>query len=65
MSARPRQRIASLLKRTSRKALAHALVLAGAAIVAIGTALIYLPAGIVLGGMELSAWALLLFDVDQ
>lgn len=58
------KRITSLLGRLTRQAIAHTLVLAGAAITAVGTALIYPPAGIMLGGIALVAWALLIFDVE-
>ena len=53
-----------ILRRLTKQAVAHFLVLCGAAGAAVGTALIYVPAGMILGGVLVAAWALLVFDVD-
>lgn len=54
----------ALLSRVTRQGIAHLMVLLGAALVAAGAALVYVPAGLVVGGIVLAAWALLIFDVE-
>lgn len=50
-------------RKVTRKGLSDSLMLIGVGITATGLALAYLPAGVMLGGIGLVAWALLIFDV--
>lgn len=56
-------RLASIRRHITRQGVAHTLVLAGGAGLAVGAALVYLPAGVMLAGGGLIAWAMLIFDV--
>lgn len=58
------KRIATFLGRVTRRAVAHTLVFVGGAGVSAGAGLVYMPAGIMLAGVSLVAWALLIFDVE-
>lgn len=50
--------------RPSVRAQAGAVALAGAALTALGAAMVYTPAGVILGGLELALFGLLFIDVD-
>lgn len=54
-----------MLKKIKRDWVAQALELAGAAGVAFGVALIYVPAGVIAAGISVVAWALLVFDTGS
>jgi hypothetical protein len=51
-------------RRISRRAVAASVTLAGGGLAACGTALIFLPAGVILGGLGLVAYGLLAIDID-
>lgn len=56
--------ISQALGRVTRRVIAHSIVLVGGGVVAAGTAMVALPAGIIVGGLFLAGWALLVFDVE-
>jgi CBS-domain-containing membrane protein len=58
-------RAVGALKPPSPRTRALATLLAGGAVTATGTALIYLPAGVILGGLQLTAFALLVINVPK
>lgn len=54
-----------MLKKIKRDWVAQALELVGAAGVAFGVSLIYRPAGVIVAGVSLVAFALLIFDTGN
>lgn len=53
-----------LLRKVKRDAVAQALELVGAAGVAFGVGMVSVPAGVVVAGVAVIAWALLIFNTD-
>jgi hypothetical protein len=49
----------------SRKTLADLILIAGMLLASVGVGLVYLPAGLIVGGVCLAVFALLFFDVDK
>lgn len=53
-----------LLRKVKRDAVAQVIELVGAAGAAFGVGLIYVPAGVIVAGVSVVAWALLIFDTE-
>lgn len=53
-----------MLKKIKREWVAQVIELVGAAGVAFGVALVSVPAGVIVAGVAVVAWALLIFDTE-